>query len=134
MTNHVCYICHEVKLLSEFSPIKIRTKRWHCRKCHSRKSYTPSNKLYRSRIVNARRLGVQVTVRKLKEATPCSRCRGYFPYYVMDYDHRDPSTKKGDIGRLVASRTLSVVLAEIAKCDLLCANCHRIKTHSHRDK
>ena len=56
---------------------------------------------------------------------PCKRCGKNYPDFVMDFHHRDPSTKTWAIGRskLVSKKRL---LAEIKKCDVYCANCHRI--------
>ena len=60
---------------------------------------------------------------------PCVDCGQQFPHYVMDLHHRAPETKRMNIGR---TRGIRSTPAEIAKCDLLCANCHRIRTW--RDK
>lgn len=62
---------------------------------------------------------------------PCMDCGLQYPPYVMDFDHRDPSTKLGHVGTLVSETRISMkrLLAEIEKCDLVCANCHRIRTH-----
>jgi hypothetical protein len=69
-------------------------------------------------------------IRDLK-AKPCSVCGGQFPFYVMDFDHRDPSTKVGEISMMVKTAVpWSRILEEIEKCDLLCARCHRAKTYS----
>jgi hypothetical protein len=52
----------------------------------------------------------------------------------MDFDHRDGVTKLGNIGSLLKSWSWSWswswvrLQAEIDKCDLICANCHRIRT------
>lgn len=61
------------------------------------------------------------------------RCGGTFPPCVMDFHHRDPSTKAFglSVGEC-ASRSTTDVMAEIAKCDLLCANCHRIVEHEEQ--
>lgn len=57
-------------------------------------------------------------------------CKREFPSYVMDFDHRDASTKRDTVSNLVAkARSLMAIEAEIAKCDLVCSNCHRIRTH-----
>jgi predicted transcriptional regulator len=64
----------------------------------------------------------------IKEA-PCMDCGGKYPPYVMDFDHRDPSQKMGEVTRLVSSGEKRV-LEEVAKCDVVCANCHRERTHS----
>lgn len=59
---------------------------------------------------------------------PCADCRRRFPPYVMDFDHRR-GTKEFMIGRLL-SASLERLTREIEKCDVVCANCHRIRTHS----
>jgi hypothetical protein len=47
----------------------------------------------------------------------------------LDFHHRDPSIKSFEIARGVKCRSLEAVQAEIAKCDVVCANCHR-KRHA----
>jgi len=66
---------------------------------------------------------------KIKEASPCTDCKKFYPHYVMDFDHRDETTKKSDISSICNEGSLKVVKAEIAKCDLVCANGHRERTH-----
>jgi hypothetical protein len=46
----------------------------------------------------------------------------------LDFDHRDPADKKRDVNWIAARRTWAHVLAEIAKCEVRCANCHRLRT------
>ncbi|HJW49925.1 MAG TPA: hypothetical protein VJ726_10950 [Candidatus Limnocylindria bacterium] len=62
---------------------------------------------------------------------PCLDCGRRFPPCVMQFDHREPATKKFVISR---SRTLAhaTLLAEVAKCDIVCANCHRDRTYKRR--
>jgi hypothetical protein len=64
---------------------------------------------------------------------PCADCGKTNPPYVMDFDHRDPSAKSFS---LLADATLlknrDVLLAEVAKCDVVCANCHAIRTSRQR--
>jgi hypothetical protein len=63
------------------------------------------------------------------KAVPCMDCGVQHPPYVMQFDHRDPSTKSFTIGENVSRFSLDVVLAEIAKCDVVCANCHAERTY-----
>lgn len=68
---------------------------------------------------------------KAQKARPCHDCGVTFPHYAMDFDHvpeRGPKlfTIASNLGR-----SIEVLEAEIAKCDLVCANCHRSRTH-HR--
>lgn len=58
---------------------------------------------------------------------PCMDCHQRFPSVCMDFDHRDPATKHFAISK-AKSKTLGEVLSELAKCDLVCSNCHRIRT------
>jgi hypothetical protein len=65
----------------------------------------------------------------LKEGKPCADCGASYPPYVMDWDHRDKGQKCFGIAAALGSNTpWPAVLLEVAKCDLVCANCHRIRT------
>lgn len=69
-----------------------------------------------------------------QKARPCLDCGGRFPSEAMDFDHRDGSTKKFEISSVMArTRSQTEVREEIAKCDLICANCHRIRTKFRAD-
>jgi hypothetical protein len=73
--------------------------------------------------------------RRLDElkSLPCADCGGNFPPYVMDFDHLDATIKKFNVG--VNKRYgWEVMLREVAKCELVCANCHRIRTHQRRNR
>lgn len=64
------------------------------------------------------------------KATPCLDCGGAFPPVCMDFDHRPGEGKTAQISQLVRTGvSLERVLEEISKCDLVCANCHRIRTY-----
>lgn len=64
---------------------------------------------------------------KLK-SNPCSDCGIIYQPCQMDFDHKDPKTKYFTIGA-VLRRKMSIFQAELAKCDLVCSNCHRLRTH-----
>ena len=63
---------------------------------------------------------------KLK-SVPCADCGQCYPSCVMDFDHRDPTAKRFNVSEAVRARA---VLEEAAKCDVVCANCHRLRTHT----
>jgi hypothetical protein len=75
----------------------------------------------------------QATLAWLRELrkVPCMDCGGTFPPYVMEFDHRDPATK---LFALTSSRAMlkprDQLLAEIAKCDIVCSNCHQARTYA----
>lgn len=69
-------------------------------------------------------------VRKQKESEPCSDCHIYYPYYVMDFDHVR-GRKRWDVSEMTSKgKSLGAIEKEIRKCDLVCANCHRIRTYT----
>lgn len=60
---------------------------------------------------------------------PCADCGHTFDPVCMDFDHRPGEIKVADIARLSArGGSEAVLLAEIAKCDVVCACCHRLRT------
>lgn len=66
-------------------------------------------------------------IRKAKNV-PCADCGKRYPFYVMDFDHVRGSKRK----KLSKMRSFGpdTVLAEIAKCDAVCANCHREREYT----
>ncbi len=60
---------------------------------------------------------------------PCVDCGESDPL-VLEFDHRDASTKVAAVSSLARSGySLSAVKREVAACDVRCANCHRRRTH-----
>ena len=66
-------------------------------------------------------------VNSLKEV-PCADCGKRYPCYVMDFDHKNRNDKLSDIPHAM-SWSLEKIRKEISKCDVVCANCHRIRTY-----
>lgn len=62
------------------------------------------------------------------KSVPCMDCKKQYPYYVMDFDHRDGSTKEYNLSqmRFVSKEKF---LEEASKCDIVCSNCHRERTY-----
>ena len=61
-----------------------------------------------------------------KEGKPCKRCGIVYPPCALDLHHRDRKEKTFNIGQGSFRFGRERLLEEIAKCDLLCSNCHRI--------
>jgi hypothetical protein len=63
---------------------------------------------------------------KLKRGCECC---GYNAHpSALDFDHIDPVSKVRDIAQMHTTSIMQLT-NEISKCQVLCANCHRIKTH-----
>ena len=70
-------------------------------------------------------------IRDLKEKTPCMDCGINYPYYVMDFDHVR-GKKHANVMELVSTLSKKRIDQEIAKCEIVCSNCHRIRTHMRK--
>lgn len=77
----------------------------------------------RSKAVQARR----DYVRKIRES-PCVDCGGKFPWYVMELDHVKGEKSDKTFTALVG-RSWKSLLAELDKCEIVCANCHNIRSY-----
>ena len=68
--------------------------------------------------------GRQEQVRKFKQDRGCGRCPYNGCAAALDFHHIDPDSKSFAISNRL-NYSLKRVIAEIAKCCLLCSNCHR---------
>lgn len=64
----------------------------------------------------------------LKLDRPCYDCGGVFPPEAMDWDHLPGSNKCFNIGANIYLYSTEEVADEINKCQLVCSNCHRVRT------
>lgn len=85
---------------------------------NNKEVYAKKNKTYRER--------VREYVKDIKESSPCLDCGVKYPYYVMEFDHIHSKTKT--VSWLTSRGTIDQVIEEIKKCELVCSNCHKIRT------
>lgn len=65
------------------------------------------------------------------KSAPCQDCGGSFPPCCMDFHHRPGTKKVAGVAQLFAG-SLKRLHDEIAKCDLICKVCHRVRTADFR--
>jgi hypothetical protein len=66
-------------------------------------------------------------IQEYKSGKVCADCLEDYPYWMMDFDHL--SDKKFNLSSCSKHTTsLAVIITEMAKCDVVCANCHRNRT------
>jgi len=119
-----CMRCNKVRSLVSFEVYtKVRkrdgseARRSTCRYCRIK---TPLSR-------KEKRRSVALLVEKLKD-NPCVDCGQRRPPVAMDFDHVR-GTKHKDVARLVGDGySFETVMAEISKCELVCACCHRVRT------
>lgn len=66
-------------------------------------------------------------IQEYKQSRPCSDCKENYPYWMMDFDHLGDKSFNISNYRNNTSM-LEKVKLEIAKCEVVCANCHRNRT------
>ena len=64
---------------------------------------------------------------KFKIKKGCVMCGYSLHGCALDFDHLDRSTKVAAVSRLVLGK-LSKLFAEIRKCQVICKNCHQVKS------
>ena len=75
-------------------------------------------------------------IQKKRDAGSCNQCKVVFDESASTYfefDHLPGTDKVDNVSNMVRSYcSLADLKAEIAKCQLLCGNCHRIVTYDRR--
>lgn len=99
-----------------------------CPKCgttHSRRACLQclSDRKYKSYLENTQFL------REYKSSHPCTDCKRFFSWVVMEFDHRDGRQSRLELIAYRVHRSRAKLMEEMAKCDLVCANCHRVRTY-----
>jgi hypothetical protein len=88
---------------------------------------TEAGKKYRLRATKKRAERNKLWVDALKLLIGCQDC-GFNKWpEALDFDHHDPQTKLRNIAAML-TLSPSKIAAEIMKCTVRCANCHRHKT------
>ena len=140
--SKVCSKCGIDKLLTNYYVKDSRSNRLHaqCKECYKehRKTfyadhYAKYRELYRAR-ANARRERLRKEFRenmlKYLRISECAIC-AEDDIRVLEFDHINPEEKSFSISQAVKlGRSWSEVEAEIKKCRVLCANCHKKHTAS----
>jgi hypothetical protein len=116
-----------------FADMAKGTRQRHCRKCQAayrRRHYLANRDEYIRREVariNGYRIENRALIIAYLLAHPCVDCGRADPV-MLDFDHRDPAEKEGNVTELALRKPWRLVLVEIAKCDVRCANCHMRRT------
>lgn len=102
-----------------------------CKRAYNRANYKardPNSKQARLDQISTRKRNIRKLLWDYKKKEHCAEC-GETDTVVLDFDHLDRTTKEDEICAMVkAGASWDKILKEIAKCQILCANCHRRKT------
>ena len=131
----VCATCKQDLPAESFhkrGPGKLQYSCKGCRKVYVKQHYENNKPSYLRRSANQFKK-MAAWLYTLKDNQPCADCGVRWPYYVLDYDHLPGSEKEISLARVIEQGWGKTrILKEIAKCELVCANCHRIRTHKRR--
>lgn len=117
----VCANCHRMRTYAAFANGVLRPASFY-------RSDVGTREQMRGRLKNRKRFERSSALLRNLCDVPCADCGGRFPWYVMQFDHREPSTKAGNVPQMASRVSLEKLLAGIAKCDIVCTNCHRNRT------
>jgi len=121
----VCKDCGERKPITDFYSNTNMTDghlSW-CKRC-SVKRYGPGR--------SARQRDLLTYIQAIKLERGCADC-GYNAHpSALDFDHLPGSIKEHRLASMSGGSTKAKIDAEIAKCEVVCANCHRIRTALRR--
>jgi hypothetical protein len=108
------------------------TKNPELRKHHNRKYYEKNKDRVRERNAVARAKN-KAFITELKESNPCVDCNNFYPAVCMDFDHLPGIEKINNLSIMANSGfSLEALQKEIDKCELVCANCHRIRSRDRQ--
>jgi hypothetical protein len=97
-----------------------------------RRSYVsdPERKRERKRALVSKRFAA---IADMKVKMGCADC-GYNAHpQALEFDHLPDFEKTESISEMIRrGRSMALILAEIAKCEVVCANCHRVRTYGRR--
>lgn len=120
-----CYSCRRLLPIEVFARMRYKNKPGvefrspRCNQCRAKREKGTPAVLRRRALFDAAR------------SVPCADCGQTFPLECMDLDHVR-GTKLFTVGTDYRWRPDSELVAEIAKCEAVCANCHRIRTRRRK--
>ena len=119
-------------------PLKDLQKRKKYQDTYNKNVWYPQNKAKHLANIKRNKEKTKKFIEEYKRTQKCIDC-GFsgqdFPY-VLDFDHiQEVGTKRFTIGSWSHSViSLHTIKQEIKKCELVCANCHRIRTFRYKSK
>lgn len=128
---YTCSLCGHTKDTSEFVRNRARPRGFESRCYDCQRTLKRSSRVLRTqeeknsqKAVSNNRKRQAILDAKDK---PCADCGQKFPYFVMDLDHLPEFTKVFQLGKYMY-HTMQEIEDELAKCEAVCANCHRYRT------
>lgn len=104
-------------------PLKAAEKRREYQRRYARGWYQRNKTTHIAR-VRDRDKRIKAWLKEYKQNIVCEKCGESHPA-CLEFHHINPQEKEFAVGRLRNKSSMRLLQAEIAKCRVLCANCHR---------
>ena len=139
MKEKECGKCHKVKPIEEFNITgsgkwKGKKRHYWCKKCvkkyDSLRYATPTIKERQKKKVRKYKEMVYMKAYTYLQNHPCVDC-GEDNILTLEFDHIEHKTY--NIGAMIQRYSWKKILKEIKKCEVVCANCHCIRTATRRN-
>ncbi len=122
-THKYCPRCERTLAREDFHK-RGRYLMGYCKECQ--RAYVSKNR-------KAYRGAIRLMLTRAKTA-PCADCEEVHPPWAMDFDHVRGEKKFNLSSASAKGFKISTVLEEMAKCEVVCALCHRYRTYGERRK
>jgi hypothetical protein len=128
----LCTSCRRRKPLTEFHRGKGGYQVWckACRKVYDRDYHRRTKPI---RLEQKRRWAEDLYAwyHELKRR-PCTDCGQTFHIAAMTFDHLPGTEKIGEVSNMIRRRQKRAAQLEVEKCELVCANCHAVRSYERR--
>ncbi len=137
-----CSICKEEKEIAEFNKNKAKKDGYNtvCRECSIERSrkYYRDNCEHHKQVIKAKKKRLnnlnKIKMLELLKNSKCKDC-GNDDERVLEFDHLPQYKKEYGISTLLQYvHSWETIEKEISKCEIVCANCHRIRTIERSEK
>lgn len=135
MDTKYCPHCDTDKPVEDFGKNKskkdgLQSVCTECKRGYGQRHYQANKEAYAANARSYQRR-LRAEIAEIKEASPCTDCGLFYPWYVMQFDHL--GDKLDGVAKLVSNAaSRERIMIEIAKCELVCSNCHCVRTHERR--
>jgi formate dehydrogenase assembly factor FdhD len=129
----ICSACRQEKALTEFHRLHDGYQ-WVCKECRRRDSRAryKANPERRAENTRQRRRELREWATELKRDQPCVDCHQSFHPAAMHWYHVRDSKEFLISDMTMRGLSRDRILGEIAKCELVCANCSAVRTYERR--
>lgn len=126
-----CSKCKKLQLLTEYNPKKSGKRKFssHCKTCI--KEYQKKRHQETKDIKKKKRRQIFDFIANFKTTNPCKDCGKFLHHCAMDFDHLG---EKNFLISLAPRSNIPMhrILNEMSLCDLVCSNCHRLRTYQRK--